>query len=533
MTDELTNPRSTPRRRWLRRIGITLLVVALGLAAFWCILAWKYYGHDVNITRNYAAELNAPILKVPEEQLAWTHYRRALMELEPRNEQERAADPRDPAWPQTIAYLKRNAKAIAMARDAAKLPTLGFLVQDGDSPDDLDRQTRQHGVLLGQDPEPNLSDSPPLMLCHVVPLFGIGALPDLLIADAQLAATESDGARVVDDWIALLQISDQFQGPPSFAIGYLFAQNYRSSVFDSIATILASQPSSFSEAHLQKLAQFLARKSEIRNQPIDFTAERAFHDDYIQRVFTDDGKGGGYWSPDALNIELESGLLKEMRRIEDRGWKIADPIRFVLYYANRREVVDLDDRLFRRLESAAALPLWRWDELTSAPVAELETGGDKFAASTFFDRNMLFDIVFRQHALATYEAATSVIIALHRYHHLHARWPQNLEQLVPGLLAKLPRDCFDGRNLRYSMNLGEPRLYSVGPDSHDDHGDASSAADEHVVLSGLHTSAKGDWVFWPPRLREVETGESNEPPRAPEPDDDAGGNPTKDAGESN
>src|SRR5205085_1962188 len=41
-----------------------------------------------------------------------------------------------------------------------------------------------------------------------------------------------------------------------------------------------------------------------------------------------------------------------------------------------------------------------------------------------------------------------VLLASERYRRAHGRWPQRLNDLVPGYLSKVPLDPFDGRPLR-------------------------------------------------------------------------------------
>lgn len=67
---------------------------------------------------------------------------------------------------------------------------------------------------------------------------------------------------------------------------------------------------------------------------------------------------------------------------------------------------------------------------------------------------------------------TVVALALHRYELKHGRFPSSLDLLTPEFLASIPRDCMDGRRLKYRLNTdGTFSLYSAGPDGQDDGGD--------------------------------------------------------------
>jgi hypothetical protein len=63
-----------------------------------------------------------------------------------------------------------------------------------------------------------------------------------------------------------------------------------------------------------------------------------------------------------------------------------------------------------------------------------------------------------------------VMIAVERYRQAHGRWPEKLADLVPGYLAKVPTDPFDGAPLRMVSFKEGLCIYSVGPDGIDNGG---------------------------------------------------------------
>ena len=66
--------------------------------------------------------------------------------------------------------------------------------------------------------------------------------------------------------------------------------------------------------------------------------------------------------------------------------------------------------------------------------------------------------------------AAKALLALERYHLAHASLPETLDQLVPGYLAQVPLDPFDGAPLRYKRSDRGCVVYSVGEDGRDDGG---------------------------------------------------------------
>jgi len=78
--------------------------------------------------------------------------------------------------------------------------------------------------------------------------------------------------------------------------------------------------------------------------------------------------------------------------------------------------------------------------------------------------------------------------ALERYRRAHGRYPDSLEQLVPDLVQKLPRDLVGGQPLKYRRTQdGKFLLYSIGWNEKDDSGDPDKQ--------------NGDWV-WPAEVRQ-------------------------------
>jgi hypothetical protein len=63
-----------------------------------------------------------------------------------------------------------------------------------------------------------------------------------------------------------------------------------------------------------------------------------------------------------------------------------------------------------------------------------------------------------------------VAVAAERYRRANGRWPEALAQLVPGYLARVPADPFDGKPLRLRRRDDGVTVYSVGPDGKDDGG---------------------------------------------------------------
>ena len=85
-------------------------------------------------------------------------------------------------------------------------------------------------------------------------------------------------------------------------------------------------------------------------------------------------------------------------------------------------------------------------------------------------------------------------IALQRHFLRYEKYPESLHRLVPEFLPSVPFDYFDGKPMKYFLNTdGTFKLYSVGEDGEDNHGDSS--------LANSRTGGRSIWdrkdAIWP------------------------------------
>ena len=105
------------------------------------------------------------------------------------------------------------------------------------------------------------------------------------------------------------------------------------------------------------------------------------------------------------------------------------------------------------------------------------------------ERNMLVKTARAQVQVSMMTTA----IALERYRRLHHEYPVSLAELAPAFLNAVPVDACDGKPLKYERTTeGSFKLYSVGEDGVDDHGNPAPE-DEKKTPSFANGR---DWV-WP------------------------------------
>jgi len=74
-------------------------------------------------------------------------------------------------------------------------------------------------------------------------------------------------------------------------------------------------------------------------------------------------------------------------------------------------------------------------------------------------------------------------LGIHAYRLEKGGLPESINQLIPQYLPKVPLDPYESKPLKYLKSGTAYRLYSVGPDRHDDGGHTDLDVDIHTVLS--------------------------------------------------
>lgn len=111
-------------------------------------------------------------------------------------------------------------------------------------------------------------------------------------------------------------------------------------------------------------------------------------------------------------------------------------------------------------------------------------------------------ILERRCRIETGVAATHLIVALNMYEKEHGEFPGKLSELVPGHIAAVPSDSYDGKPLRYDPD--RKLVYSVGKDLEDSGGSSDTlSGDDSDLVQRRRWDAK-DIVF---EIKE----ETNEP----------------------
>jgi hypothetical protein len=508
--------RPAPWRYTIATFKTTGLV--LGLLLLWYIgYAFYFFAGEPQPSVNYIERVNEPAKSLAESDRAWPLYRKALLQIEPAGElEDRMFDDGSFEDPDVMAYLDRNAEALAIARQAAAKAGLGFV----------------HGELTGadralwphiDDPEPSELGENALIEVLLPYLSDLRRLARLLAVDARLAATAGAGERVLADVQAMLGIADHVRESP-ILINDLVALSALSLAAETTQTILAECPDVHSDDQLQELAhRFAAARDQC---DIRYDGERWFFEDVIQRLYTDDGSSDGHMTNEGVR---RLSRLIYMPDDADFFGPFDGAVESVLapfvglLMASRDEMIAKHDEIMDAFETEARKPLW--ESNMSALERRLERmKGDPLTRTRYLPLVYLVPALSKSHEVAErglmQRDVTLVALALELYHRRHGAWPASLDELTPRYLPEVPADRFTGRPLNYALIGNAPAIYSVGTDRDDDGGtppvDRSGEpnpdrASEWIPLDELRIRRAseragalpprqripdGDWVLW-------------------------------------
>lgn len=508
-------------RAWTGRIlvGSFLLVF---LVAGW-LTARTWLGTPTP-KRNYIAEINAPFAGLAPEERAWPVYKAAYGEIslithgareemlkranqwfgKPLTEEQRAIsielpgidlfpgiDPAHPDYASVVELSFRIRPSLDSVRAAAARPAIGRLLSTRaeETPENA-----PPGWLPEPIPEPDdprlQSDLIGVLLPHLAPMRHFARW---LAFDARLARLEGDPDRACESILAIHGLARQ-TGEEPFLISRLVGLAIDALAHGTTADLLGADPGFFRNEHLVSLAHALARSRE-RTMDASFGYERLMFDDFLQRTFTDDGKGGGHITAKGMRLVREYGSLS----------------------GGTLEIDDLITTTGLIALASRAAQAQAYDEFVGAMIADLETGyalyrGAPSRAAQWNERNQgRIDIpvvrllapafertIAHHHTQRLRTEALMAAIGVHMYRRAHGEWPGSLRELEPRFLPFTPEDPYDGKPLRLRIRDGAPVIYSIGPDRTDNRGDPGELAGKSYGLGSAEAMDKpGDLILYP------------------------------------
>jgi hypothetical protein len=237
------------------------------------------------------------------------------------------------------------------------------------------------------------------------------------------------------------------------------------------------------------LEQLMAKKYYINYQ-----TERFFKDDFIQRCFTDNGRGNGHAIP--------SETLQSLYEINDNIIK-HKYLRHLMFVAisvisvDRKDCSEFIDNFYDTAQQYAQITPWQLRQENKSLEALLNNWS-RFKKARYMNANMIlpaFDAVnLLSHRFNIDGQSLVLTLAVLRYQQDHKVLPQTLQQLKDaGYICNIPVDPFSGKEITYKLTKDGFTLYSWGLDMDDDGGKTGYREKGNPYP----WADEGDAVFWP------------------------------------
>jgi hypothetical protein len=310
---------------------------------------------------------------------------------------------------------------------------------------------------------------------------------ELLSWRIKLKAYEGDTEGAIEELPVLHRVGEHYRGP-RMLYEQLVGISFQATAADCGLIILKNK-----EVEPSVLINLIREYEKLMlstNPRIDYRVEQFFFDDFLQRCFTDNGRGGGHMIPSELKKFSQSFY----------GWWDFDglsSLKASLVSTNRKNLKRISDEHYQRYENYTKMTpyqlvsngiairfeneVYDWPKLKKEryrPFAELLCGLGSFNELAYKDK-------------AEIEAFITVA-GLQYYRKTQGQYPENLDKLVKARIIKeLPMDPYSDKALIYRRTGDGFILYSVGENFVDDGGIAQKYdrwGDE---------DEEGDRVFWP------------------------------------
>jgi hypothetical protein len=279
------------------------------------------------------------------------------------------------------------------------------------------------------------------------------------------SAYKNNTEDAINDAISLCKFGHRMQGN-GLLIEQLVGIAIEAVGYSTIFDIL--DKTTLSAEHLEKMQQFIQQEQD--DTVIDIQAEKACLYDFIQRNFTDDGKGGGR--------PIRQGIGFAGKNLPDLIFNI-----LTFNLPSKKEIIEKIDNIYDIYQRGF-------------DVADMKNIEEQYNKTTQ-NESLLLQILtpaLGKVATLSWRAKTDgdgliATLVILRYYKQTGKYPDNLEELLnKGFIKRIPFDAFRNGPLTYRKTDTSFILYSFGEDFDDDGG----------APSRWGTGKEGgDQVFWP------------------------------------
>lgn len=320
-------------------------------------------------------------------------------------------------------------------------------------------------------------------------------LTKLIIWQAKLKAYDGHIEEAFDDLLACYRAGRHYKGPHPL-IEQLVGIGIQALSVQNILIILNNQ-----EVDSQLLKDLQIRLEELMAEDtytISYDVERFLAMDFLQRCYTNNGKGSGHMIP--------SQAQKFIGIVNDSGQSYGETeekLRFGLFMAmsittaNRRDITRAFDEVYDTAQKWAYKTPWQLHK-ENADLMMSFYNGSVLKQARYWPVFMFIpatkSLNKTGYRLSADVESTLTVVVLLRCRQDTGSYPESLDDLVAaGYLKNLPMDPFSDKPLVYKKTADGFTLYSVGFNFEDD-GGQSGKDDKGQVKKWADN---GDAIFWP------------------------------------
>lgn len=320
-------------------------------------------------------------------------------------------------------------------------------------------------------------------------------LAQMMVWQVRLKAHKGDVEGAFDDLLDCYRAGTHLKGP-RYLIEQLVGTAFQTIAIKEIRIILCNQKidNQLLKSFQTKFEDLIAKDTYVTS----YDVEKFGALDFIQRCYTDNGRGSGHMIPGRVQEFMCATWWDDSG--EEPLKKAFLSLAISITGANRREICRIFEKIYSSAEECATKTPWQLHKEHEENV-DFEMNLDNWSTlkrARYWPVQTLVPALTRVNELAyrtkagTY--ATLAIVAILRYAQDRGHYPDNLDELVAAdYLKELPMDLWSDKPLVYKRTDDGFMLYGIGSNFKDDGGQV--ARDDEGKVKQY--ADEGDWVFWP------------------------------------
>jgi hypothetical protein len=305
----------------------------------------------------------------------------------------------------------------------------------------------------------------------------------------KMKAEHGDVEGAFQDIFAIYKTGEHFKGPRMLIEQLVGIGIQNLAIRNAFQIIAKTELNDEMLQHIQSEFQLLVGKAIFRT---DFKTESFLLLDFIQRCYTNDGKGSGHMVPAGLKRYFgEDDYLPNFDRyFPALGASLISP--------DRKKMTEMVQNYYDPLDEWSQLTPWQLHKRSDIDFEFGINQWPRIKQIRYWPIMILLPAVGGAcqipYRIKADSEAFITVVALQRYQRQNGRYPETLDVLIQTkLLKELPMDPFSDQPLVYKKTTDNFTLYSVGLNFKDDGGQVYRDKKGKVKL----WADEADAVFWP------------------------------------